>query len=119
MDGGGISLIDSSNLHDDGNQPTSRNNLTVRDNMAHSSHGGGIAFSADSTVNLAATVVTISHNIAEHRGGGLFVDASLHKQSNATSCGVEKVVFWRFDLVDNTARNGDGGAIFSASKINL
>jgi len=87
--------------------------------MARSGDGGGIAVSADSTVNLAATVVTISHNIAEHRGGGLFFDASLQQQSNATSCGLEKVVFWRLDLVANTARKGDGGAIFSASNINL
>jgi len=128
--GGAFALIETSSLIDSedsshGGQPTSRTYLTVRDNTAISSDGGGLSVSGDSTVNLGATVVILFRNTAAFRGGGLFVSVSPWQEeatelSNNTGCSITgRFAFWHLDLIENVALTGDGGGMFSASNINL
>jgi len=128
----GASLLidseDSSHTH----QPGTRSRLTVRDNTAigevpdefSNGIGGGLLVSGDSTVNLGATVVVISRNVAAQQGGGLYIGGSEKAEAtgslNATECSsTERIVFWRLDLVDNRALAGDGGGLYSANNILL
>jgi len=122
--GGALALIEASILIDSEDSShsiqTASRTLTVKDNTA-SGYGGGLAVSGNSIVNLGVTVVVISRNAAD-RGGGVFINASqqVTGSSNSTECSsTEKVVFWRLDLVDNMAKTGDGGGMFSGSNILL
>ena len=123
-----IDSEDSSHTH----QPGTRSRLTVRDNTAigevpdefSNGIGGGLLVSGDSTVNLGATVVVISRNVAAQQGGGLYIGGSEKAEAtgslNATECSsTERIVFWRLDLVDNRALAGDGGGLYSANNILL